>query len=701
MLAQLHKQFSVIGVVETWLKDETTEFVNISGYKFVSNHRKNKIGGGTGLYIQDSLEYKLCSDCIISDPETMESLFVEIQIPSGKNIIVGTIYRPPNQNVEAFLDKFSSIMSIISKDNKHCYLMGDFNLNLFQYENHIPTQEFMNTLFSHLFLPPINRPTRLTAHSATLIDNIFTNCPAQSVCNCILLNDISDHLPIISVFANEVMSKTTPEEVVFRNFSNVNQETFARRLNQVDWTNVLNDSGGPNESFSNFLSEYNSHFESCFPLKKVKRNKQIPQTPWISYGLLVSVRKKNKLYKQLVSKPSSARSEKYKAYKNKLNHLIRIAKRNYYESQFVRARNNIKDTWKLINEVINNKNTKQVLPSQFKIDGFDNIPMHIIKNSFKYISNPLLNLINLSFSKGIFPDQLKIAKLIPIFKADDSEIFSNYRPISLLTNFSKFFEKVMYNRLVDFAECFNILYHNQFGFRKGYSTSHALVHLVNSISSAIDRNEITVGVFLDLSKAFDTLNHEILFSKLEHYGIRGLTLQWIKSYFSNRKQFVQYRNISSPLQTIKCGVPQGSILGPLLFLFYINDLPNVSSIVKTILFADDTSLFYSDDNIHILNHTINNELLKFDCWMKANKLSVNIKKTNYVVFESRQKRINTDLSLSFNDQLLKKEHVVKFLGVYIDENLSWSEHIAYICKKISKSVGIIYRSRFCLLTNTK
>ena len=156
----------------------------------------------------------------------------------------------------------------------------------------------------------------------------------------------------------------------------------------------------------------------------------------------------------------------------------------------------------------------------------------------------------------------------------------------------------MHNRLVDFPKCFNILYHNQFGSRKGYSTSHALVHLVNNMSSAIDRNEITVGVFLDLSKAFDTLNHEILFSKLEHYGIRGLTLQWIKSYFFNRKQFVLYRNISSPLQTVKCGVPHGSILGPLLFRFYINDLSNVSSIVKTILFADDTSLFYSDINIH-------------------------------------------------------------------------------------------------------
>ena len=151
MLAQIHKQFSVIGVVETWLKDHTIEFVNTPGYKFVSNHRRDKIGGGTGLYIRDSLEYKLCSDCIISDPDTIESLFVEIQIPNGKNIIVGTIYRPPNQNLEAFLDKFNSIISIISKDNKHCYLMGDFNLNLLHYDNHIPTQQFMNSLFSHLF----------------------------------------------------------------------------------------------------------------------------------------------------------------------------------------------------------------------------------------------------------------------------------------------------------------------------------------------------------------------------------------------------------------------------------------------------------------------------------------------------------------------------------------------------------------------
>lgn len=200
-----------------------------------------------------------------------------------------------------------------------------------------------------------------------------------------------------------------------------------------------------------------------------------------------------------------------------------------------------------------------------KAPGYDNISMRVIKHSFHLISAPLAN-INLSLSKGIFPDKLKIGKVIPIYKTEDPSLFVNYRPISLLPNFSKFFEKVMYNRLVEFAESNEIFYLRQFGFRKNHSTSHALIHLLNKISSAIDQHETTVGIFLDLSKAFDTLDDDILFTKLEHYGIRDVALQWIKSYFSHRHQFVQFNQTCSPMQTIKCGVPQGSILGPLFFI---------------------------------------------------------------------------------------------------------------------------------------
>ena len=218
-----------------------------------------------------------------------------------------------------------------------------------------------------------------------------------------------------------------------------------------------------------------------------------------------------------------------------------------------------------------------------------------------------MNTINLSLLKGIFPDKLKIVKVIPVYKAEDPCLFVNYRPISLLPNFSKFFEKVM---------C-NLLYCFQFGFRKNHSTSLAFIHLINKISSAIDRHEITAGVFLDLSKAFDTLDHEILFAKLEHYGIHEVALRWIKSYFSCRQQFVQLNVACSTKQTIKCGV-QGSILGPLFFILYINDLAYASKLTQPLLFADDTSIFYSHSDPNRLQSVLNEELSNFDVWLKCN-----------------------------------------------------------------------------------
>ena len=181
-----------------------------------------------------------------------------------------------------------------------------------------------------------------------------------------------------------------------------------------------------------------------------------------------------------------------------------------------------------------------------------------------------------------------------------------------------FFEKVMYNRMIEFAEQYNILHRCQFGFRKNYSTSHVLIHLINRISSAIDPRETTVGVFLDLSKAFDTLDHQILFTKLEHYGIRDVALQWIKSYFSCRQQFVQINQTCSSMQTIKCGVPQGCILSPLFFILYINDLLKASKLTELLLFADDTSIFFSHSNPNYLENVLNNELLNIDVWLRCN-----------------------------------------------------------------------------------
>ena len=169
LLARLTKQFSIIGISETWLNDNTYDLVNIQGYNYISNHRKDKTGGGVAVYLQDTLDYKILPKCTLSNSEVIESLFIEISVPQGKNTIVGVIYRPPNNRTSDFLELLSSIVSHATKGNKHCYIMGDFNLDLFHYSEHMPTQEFLDCLFSFSLFPLISKPTRLTSHSATLI----------------------------------------------------------------------------------------------------------------------------------------------------------------------------------------------------------------------------------------------------------------------------------------------------------------------------------------------------------------------------------------------------------------------------------------------------------------------------------------------------------------------------------------------------
>ena len=229
-----------------------------------------------------------------------------------------------------------------------------------------------------------------------------------------------------------------------------------------------------------------------------------------------------------------------------------------------------------------------------------------------------MHIFNLSFESGVFPGAMKIAKVIPLFKGGDAEDFSNYRPVSLLSQFSKILEKLYNNRLLSLMNVNNVLFSGQFGFRENHSTALALTEMVEVITDAMDRGNYSIGVFVDLKKAFDTIDHKILIRKLAYYGIRGVASEWLCSYLTNRKQYVNYNNMNSDFLNIRCGVPQGSILGPTLFLLYVNDLGNVSNVLKTILFADDTNIFYSSDSIRELQSTVNEELKKLHLWFKVN-----------------------------------------------------------------------------------
>ena len=220
----------------------------------------------------------------------------------------------------------------------------------------------------------------------------------------------------------------------------------------------------------------------------------------------------------------------------------------------------------------------------------------------------------------------------------------------------------------------NILFDNQYGFRKHHSTALALIHLYDKLSSAIDNKKFTIGMFIDLSKAFDTVNHEILLARLHHYGVRGTSLKWFESYLSDREQFVNYNGYSSSHKKVKCEVPQGSILGPLLFLIYINNLSSASKALDFILFADDTNIFFSHSNLESLSLIVNSELNRLTDWFRANKLSVNIKKSNFMIFRPRQKRQTLDIKVYLSNQEIHQVNETVFLDVVLDEHLTWLPH---------------------------
>ena len=336
--------------------------------------------------------------------------------------------------------------------------------------------------------------------------------------------------------------------------------------------------------------------------------------------------------------------------------------------------------------------------SNNKASGLYSCPIKLLKLGVTLLGEPLTILLNKSIETGTYPNKLKIAKVIPIYKADDESSPENYRPISLLSICNRIFEKLIYNRLINFIEKFDLLCDSQYGFRCNHSTQHAIIDITQKIQQNMDQGKYTCGIFIDLKKAFDTVDHNILLSKLNHYGIRGIFHDWFKSYLSNRKQTVCLDGIISEKESTSCGVPQGSVLGPLLFLIYINDIQNSSSVFSFHLFADDTSILFEHKNLQHLQNMVNQELLKLCDWLRTNKLSLNVKKTNFVMFRPRQKQLPFVPKIRLIDNSnnpfeLESKDCMKYLGILIDSHMSWNQHINYISQKISRTVGIIAKLR--------
>ena len=374
----------------------------------------------------------------------------------------------------------------------------------------------------------------------------------------------------------------------------------------------------------------------------------------------------------------------YKSYLNKKDKTTNQLHINPHSYSFFLSATGPDEISKIITGLDTNKST-----------GPFGLPVFLLKLFVDFFSIWLSELINLCFETGEFPTLLKMAKVAPIHKKESKLNYLNYRPISLLSVFSKIYEKCIYKRIYHYLTEKNLISPNQFGFRAGHSTNHAIISLTEYIREKLDEGNYVCGIFVDLEKAFDTVHHDILCEKLKVYGLRGNINDLIKSYLSGRQQYVSINGVDSTIKDVTCGVPQGSSLGPLLFLIYINDFRFCLSQTDCGHFADDTFIIYSSKKPKTIETIVNTELKEVVKWLRLNKLSLNEAKTELIFFRSNHHPLDYDnIFIKLNGLRLKPVDFIKYLGMYIDKFLNWTTHFDELCKKLSRANGILSKLRY-------
>lgn len=752
-LDNLGHQFDVLTFTETWFSSDCS-VVNFLGYNCISVSRSNKRGGGVAIYIKSSFNYEVISEYSLADVD-YECLLVKCL-----NTMLVVLYRPPNGAITPFIEFLERILEYCLCIGLPIIVSGDFNINLLSVEPSVQKLLDVFVSFGCRSIIDIpTRITSMSATLIDLCFSNYEIEQTDVGVLISDISDHMPFFLFFTPYMTQRKQRAEHEPILLRRISAEKIDFFRQLVEETSWDTLMQ-IHDPTVCYDLFLKTFKELYDTAFPIEQLKKHKKSRKpwidatllkrikTRDKLFATFIQTKNLNQLaeYKKMRNKlTSDIKRARNLYYENKFNSISNDSRKvwncvnelrnkkeresiseiliegipysgvslaNKFNEYFLKAglctplpTNGISCT-SYINSsdasIFMSPTTTQEICGLLKklknnsACGVDEIKAAPLKAVAHVICTPLSHICNLILSSGIFPNQLKIARVTVIFKGGDKNDLGNYRPISVLPMFSKVIEETINSRLTHFLQQKNTIVKNQYGFQKKKSTEMALLDIKDKIIDNMEKKLLTVGLFLDFKKAFDSVKHEILLLKLYRYGIRGVALNILKSYFENRLQYTKIGSAKSHFGEIICGVPQGSILGPLLFIIYINDLVNIPLTPDIILYADDTNVFFSGPDIDVLKSQANLWLESLSAWLRANRLNLNAKKTKYIIFRPRNKTYTSEKIISFQGQPIDRVTSHKFLGVFFHENLDWSIHINYLRKSIARAVGILCTLRHLL-----
>ena len=725
----------------------------IPGYTGFHTTRQGRRSGGVSIFVKDNFTTSQILELSYAD-NTIEICSVQIKHDNNKISVCG-IYRPHSDTILNFCHSMEQVFdhNLLSS---RCILIGDYNINLLSESNEVSHfVDLMRSNHFLQVIDGITRPG-VNNQAPSCIDHAWTNVLSGYNCGIVKSGITDHYTLYYTLPFNSCKSNSNKIKIQFRENSESSKILFEEKLGNINWPSIESENLNQfytnfistiNKLYTEcfplkmkFVSE--KYFQNPWHNVSVKKLSAARERYLSLYKLGLVSHADYASYRNRVTTLIRKHKESYfqNLFERNLNNVrvtwknIRLLCRNKTNKNIEAiVHNGIKytsdeDISEIFNEFFVNiaRNIENSLPhtdlspyyaviqnnhpsievisatpdevfdivqslKNTKTD-IDHIPVSIFKSYSSHFVPSLCKMINMSFQLGMFPDPLKHATVIPVFKKHDAQDVNNYRPISLLPFISKIFEKIIYNRLADYALDCNTFTPCQYGFRKGRSTQDAIIALTQNIYNCFNESDgsFCLNVFVDFRKCFDTINHIILLNKLVMYGINGKFLELIKNYLTNRTQSVRVNNHFSTPKSINIGLPQGSILGPLLCLYMLNDIPNISNDFQAILYADDTTLCFCCQSLNEATILCNTELDKFYGWSVANKLSISPEQNKtYFIVHSYRNFVDEAIDIKMNNVSLGRFEEGNFLGVTIDSKLKYKTHINNVSNKIAKSIGIM------------